>query len=214
MIKKLLRTKLIWRLTGLTYATAVIATVGHNVSKDNYLRWGKEDMSMFSQYFNSQSIVIEFGCGLGRNLFGIADKIKFGYGIDVNPLYIRIANRLKKHYNIQNIKFLSYDGTHFPRLPKVDIILEYHVFERIPKNQVRIYVNELRDNYLSEDGIMILFFLMDRAKGSGLTKRLGDGAYVFWNNSEINQLLEKLNLESIRIISDEVADYYVCKSKK
>jgi len=214
MIKELLRTKLIWRLTGLTYPTAVIATLGHYVSKDNYLRGGKEEMPIFSQYFNSQSIVIEFGCGLGRNLFGIADKIKFGYGIDVNSLYIRIANRLKKHYNIQNIKFLSYDDTHFPRLPKADIILEKHVFERIPKSQVRIYINELKDNYLSEDGIMILFFLMDRAKGGELTKRLGDEAYVFWNNSEINQLLEKFSLESIRIISDGVADYYVCKLKK
>ena len=77
MIKELLRTKLIWRLTGLTYATAVIATFGHNVSRDNYLRSGKEEMSIFSQYFNSQSIVIEFGCGPGRNLFGIADKIKY-----------------------------------------------------------------------------------------------------------------------------------------
>ena len=214
MIKELLRTKLIWRLTGLTYPTAIIATTGQYVSKDNFLRSGNKEMLIFNSYFNSQSIAIEFGCGLGRNLFGIADSIKFGYGIDVNPLYIRIANRLKKHYNIQNIEFLNYDGIHFPRLPKADIILEKSVFERIPKSQVRIYINELKDNYLSEDGIMILFFLMDRAKGGELTKRLGDEAYVFWNNSEINQLLEKFSLESIRIISAENADYYVCKSKK
>ena len=31
---------------------------------------------------------------MGRNLFGIAGKIREGYGIDVNPHYIKLANKL------------------------------------------------------------------------------------------------------------------------
>jgi len=79
MIKRLLRTKVIWSLTGLTYATAIIATHGKYVSKDKYLEEGKDGMPIFYKYFNSQSIVIEFGCGMGKNLFGIADKIRLWY---------------------------------------------------------------------------------------------------------------------------------------
>jgi len=47
MIKRLLRTKVIRRLTGLTYATAIIATHGKYVSKDKYLEEGKDEMSIF-----------------------------------------------------------------------------------------------------------------------------------------------------------------------
>jgi len=214
MIKRLLRSYVIWRLTGLTYATAIIATHGKYVAKDKYLREGKREMSIFSPYFNSQSSVIEFGCGPGKNLFGIADKIKLGYGIDVNPLYIRIANRLRKHSHINNIKFISYDGNHFPQIPKADIVFEKGVFERIPESQVKKYINELKYNYLSDNGIMILYFLMDRAKRSKFTKKLGDDAYIFWNDLQINQLLEQCNLYTISIINGEFADFYVCKSKQ
>jgi len=213
MIKRIIRSNIVWRLTGLTYFTAVIATHGGYVSKNKYFMDGKRDMSIFLPYFNSQSSVIEFGCGLGKNLFGIADKIKFGYGIDINPLYIRIANRLRKYFRINNIKFISYDGEHFPQLPKADIVFEKSVFERIPRSLVKKYINELKFNYLSDNGVMILFFLMDRAKGSEFTKRLGDEAYIFWSGLQINQLLEQCNLYTISIISVKEADFYVCKSK-
>jgi len=191
MLKRLLRSNFVWRLTGLIYPTAVIATHGSYVSKDDYLKAGKNEMAIFYQYFNSESIVLEFGCGLGKNLFGIADKIKLGYGIDVNPFYIRIANRLKKYYDIKNLEFICYDGTHFPQLPKVDIILEKGVFERLPKTSVKNYIKNLKNNYLAENDIAILYFLMDRAKYSEFTKRLGNEAYVFWNESEITQILEE-----------------------
>jgi len=213
MIKRLLRSNLIWRLTGLTYVTAVIATHGQYVSKNDYLKRGKDEMTIFSSYFNSETTVIEFGSGLGKNLFGIADMIKFGYGIDVNPLYIRIANHLKKYYGFKNLEFISYDGTHFPKIPKVDVVFEKGVFERIPKSQVKIYISELKNKYLSDDGIIILYFLMDRAKGSEFTKKLGDDAYFFWSSSEVNQLLEESNLDPIRIINIEFADFYICKLK-
>ena len=35
---------------------------------------------------------------------------------------------------------------------------------------------------------------MNRAKGSEFTKRLGDEAYIFWNESEITQLLKDSGL--------------------
>ena len=39
---------------------------------------------MFFKYFNKETVVLEFGCGLGKNLFGIADRIKYVYEIDIN----------------------------------------------------------------------------------------------------------------------------------
>ena len=50
----------------------------------------------------------------------------------------------------------------FPTIKNIDIIFEKGVFERIPREKVEYYIKSLKDNYLRSDGIMILYFLMDR----------------------------------------------------
>lgn len=167
-------------------------------------------MSVFFRYINEDKSVLEFGCGMGRNLFGIAGKIREGYGIDVNPHYIKLANKLTLKYNFKNLHFLRYDGANFPNIPIVDIILEKSVFERLNKPLVERYIKKLTE-LLTEGGIIILFFLMERAKGTEITKLLGDSAYVFWNNEEIEQLLKSRNLDIVEVLHTKDADYYICR---
>lgn len=97
LFQKVMSTKLVWRLSGVSFRTAINATTGSSMSIDDYIDSGKEKMSIFLKYFQSDKIALEFGCGLGRNLFAISNKIKYGYGIDINPLYIRLANRIAKN---------------------------------------------------------------------------------------------------------------------
>ena len=136
-IKGVLSSKFVWRLTGLTYTTAVIATNGSYLSKMRYVNIGKEEMKIFSSYLNKDKTVLEFGCGLGKNLFGIANLVRMGYGIDINALYIRLAEKFAKKYNLNNLKFLKYDGLNFPDIPTVDLVFEKGVFERIDKTLVK-----------------------------------------------------------------------------
>ena len=93
-IQRLLSTDAVLRLTGFTYRTAIIATNGQYLSKINYLNKGKTQMKKFFAYLHKDMSVMEFGCGPGKNLFGISDQIKTGYGIDVNSRYIKIAKNL------------------------------------------------------------------------------------------------------------------------
>ena len=211
-IRKILSSKVIWRLTGLTYTTSVIATHGHYLSRQDYLLAGKREMSILSPYFDNEKIALEFGCGPGKNLFGISDKINYGFGIDVNGLYIKLAKKLSNKYVIKNLEFIKYDGIKFPDLNKVDTVFEKGAFERIPKSLVSYYVGQLKQKYLKGKGIMILYFLMERAKGTIFTQRLGDSAYVFWEDREIKELLEKSGLNLLEILSLDFADYYICKS--
>jgi cyclopropane fatty-acyl-phospholipid synthase-like methyltransferase len=208
--KRFLRSNFVWFLSGLSYYTAVIATHGRYVTKDQYLNDGINEMSIFHKYLDKSKTVIEFGCGLGKNLFAIANKIKFGYGIDINSLYIRLANRLMKKYGLYNLIFLKYDGINFPDIPRCDIILEKGVFERLPKELVKTYIHKLKNKYLKRDGIMILYFLMKRAKGTEFTKRLGDNAYVYWSYSEIRELVCELGLKVNSTIETKLASYYIC----
>jgi len=209
-IKGVLSSKFVWRLTGLTYTTAVIATNGSYLSKMRYVNTGKEEMKIFFSYLNKDKTVLEFGCGPGKNLFGIANLIRMGYGIDINALYIRLAENLAKKYNFNNLKFLKYDGLNFPDIPDVDLVFEKGVFERIDKTLVKSYIEKLR-GYLNENGVMILYFLMEKARATEFTRRLGDQAYFFWEHDEIQQVLKGAGLKIKEVIVRKYSDYYVCE---
>ena len=78
LIKRVMRTKLVWRLSGISFRTATNATTGRPMSIYEYVNSGKEEMSPLLKYLQIDKTVLEFGCGLGRNIFGISDKIKYG----------------------------------------------------------------------------------------------------------------------------------------
>ncbi|MCL6090757.1 MAG: class I SAM-dependent methyltransferase [Candidatus Thermoplasmatota archaeon] len=189
--------------------TAVIATNGYYVNKGQLIRIGKEENNTLLKYLDKSRNLLEFGSGIGKNLIAISDHIKFGYGIDINPYYCRIAKILTKRFGIQNLLFFRYDGKSFPSLPKFDIIYENGVFERLPKEAVTHYVETLRKDFLSVGGMMILYFLNENAKHIGFTKRLGDSAYVFWTKEEITDLTTRLGLKQIDVHEWPMAYVYV-----
>lgn len=210
-LKKILSSRIIWRLSGITYATAIVATNGHYLSYYDYRYVAEDSMSVLFR-FDKEKTVLEFGYGPGKNLFAIADKINLGIGIDINGLYIRLAKRLSKKYGIKNLQFMKYNGIKFPDLGKVDIVFENGVFERIDKPLVSYYIGQLKQRYLKDKGIMILYFLMERAKGTEFTRKLGDSSYVFWEDEEIKKLLERNGLKLKEILNYDFADFYICES--
>ena len=95
-------------------------------------------------------------------------------------------------------------------LPIFDVIFEKGVFERINKNLVSLYIGKLV-SYLNSDGFIIIYFLMERAKGTKFTRKLGDSAYTYYNQNEISNMLSKHNLIIKEILNIEYADFYVCQ---
>lgn len=210
-VKRALSSRLAWLLTGLTYPTAIIATNGKYLPRDRYVATGREEMSIFSDFLGLDNTILEFGCGPGKNLLGIADRIKAGLGIDVNPFYIRIANKLASRYGFKNLHFLTYDSVNFPtEITVFDVILEKGVFERLDKSLVGYYITKLTE-LLKPDGVMILYFLMEKARKTEFTKRLGESAYTFWSHDEVLHLLRDAGLNISEVINAQYADFYVCK---
>jgi hypothetical protein len=68
--------------------------------------------------------IIDLGSNCGGMLFSIADKIKQGYGYEVNPEAIDNANRIKKEFKIDNLTFFLQDleNTEEISFPGVDIV--------------------------------------------------------------------------------------------
>ncbi len=95
---------------------------------------------------------------------------------------------------------------------KFDVIFEKGVFERLEKDKVAQYISVLKEKYLKDGGTIILNFLMERAKGTKFTERLGDAAYYFWRENEIRKMLEEMKLVVLEIKRFDVEDYYICRS--
>ena len=212
VFKKLLSTNFVWRVSGFTYPTAVIATNGYYVDKQKLIQIGREENESLLQYFDRSDTILEFGSGIGKNLIALSNYITFGYGIDINPYYCEMARKLAKRFGIKNLQFYQYDGSNFPKLPKFDVVYENGVFERIPKNLVAKYVAALRENFLADRGKMILYFLRENAKQTGFTKRLGDSAYFFWTKDEIINMTTNLGLKEIDLQTWPMAYVYILEN--
>lgn len=68
--------------------------------------------------------VLDLGCNCGGTLFAVADKIKYGYGNDINPHAIEFARNLAKKNNINNVEFSTADLEDWKHLnlPKTEIV--------------------------------------------------------------------------------------------
>jgi hypothetical protein len=185
MFRGVLRSKLAWTLSGLSYPTAIVATRGHYESRRRYLIESRTQMAVLLPVMPANSRVLEFGAGLGGNLISISNEIRCGTGLDVNRGYLRIATRLARHSDVGNLTFASYDGTALPDFEgEFDFIFSLGVFERLSQSLVTTYLSSMA-TILCQSGRMAHYFLSDRARNSRFTKRLGDDAYTFWNPSMI-----------------------------
>jgi SAM-dependent methyltransferase len=189
-LKHVFRSAWLWRLTGATYRSAVIATRGHYLPLEGYLSESQQMTLRLHPFLRTESKVLEFGCGLGGNLFAISQRIGRGTGLDVNGGYIRQASRLATTLRINNIRFLQYDGMQFPEIGRFDVVFSFAVFERIPKSKVATYVSWLVSR-LVEGGRIIFYFLDSTAKETGFTDRLGPDAYSFWTAEEASALIQR-----------------------
>lgn len=214
MTRPILRTNFVWRLTGISYATAVVATRGRYRKLEDYIHDSRGRMQAFSGYLSGKKVV-EFGCGMGGNLISISPIIRFGVGIDINKRYVRLANRLRMARGITNLSFFTYDGEHvpIPRSFAPDVVFEIGVFERISKGKVIDYVKQLR-MILEDNGVMILFFLVEHAKDLEFVTKLGERAYVYWTSHELEIIFEGMGLSILEVRDWGFAKVYVLRKSR
>jgi SAM-dependent methyltransferase len=208
MFRRLLRSTLAWRLTGLTYRTSVVATRGHYENWNEYIAESHSQMLRIPIDFGGKT-VLEFGCGLGGNLLAISNRIRRGIGIDINGGYVRIARRRAAKEGIRNLTFLKSKARELPSVPIVDEVLSIGVFERLPKSVVRKYVQYLAGR-LKSGGNAALYFLTPRAPHTDFVRKLGSDAYVCWSDNEIGACLLAASLDVASVIRwNQAANLYV-----
>src|SRR5579859_6952403 len=105
--QKALRSTLVWRYSGVTYPTAVLATSGRLLSRSDYLAACQHQMDALRPFWFHRSRVLEFGSGLGGNLLSIAPYVGCGVGLDVNRWFTRLAKSLQRSTAATNLQFVS-----------------------------------------------------------------------------------------------------------
>jgi len=210
ILRPLLRSRTVWKLSGLTYASAVAATRGRFASAQDYLGESEQQMEPLIPYLRGAR-VLEFGCGLGGNLTSMTNLINAGLGVDVNAGYIRIARKIADKCGAGNVAFKVYNGKSLFPLGSFDFVFSVGVFERLPKPLVESYVTDLTGSVLSS-GHLGLYFLMQRALGTTFTRWLGDSAYTFWTEPEVVRLLHSCGLQPTEKIDwGHFADFWICQ---
>lgn len=99
--------------------------------------------------------VLDVGCGFGRNLFSVSDRIKSGIGIDPSERAIEKARAFCDFFDIKNLKFTKGVGEDIP-FPEnsFDLIICFDVLEQVSNPEALI--NEIM-RVLKQEGSAVFF---------------------------------------------------------
>jgi hypothetical protein len=206
----LLRSPKIWRLSGITFPTALFATTGSLGSAESYIHEMGVRWERFGQFVPDRARALDFGTGLGGNLLGLRAKLSEGVGLDINPFFIGHAARIARRAKATHLHFVAYDGHRFPQLGSFDLAISTGAFERIPKAAATDYVHQLV-GAVRPGGYLILYFLTTAAKERGFGRLLGAEAYVYWDKTELREMFEAnhLSVEHVEQGFPTAGDTYV-----
>jgi len=196
----------VWRLSGVTYASAVLATRGALLTPADYVDRSRFQMKRLPIIW-SDSRVLEFGCGLGGNLLAVSSAIREGVGVDINPGYLRIARALCRASRVNNLQFDEINAPLEDRVGNFDVVLSIGVFERIPKARVAQCVSDLV-GLTRAGGDLALYFLSTLARGTDFTRLLGGAAYQYWPQEEVLGLVRSVGCRIRSVIDWPSADHH------
>jgi SAM-dependent methyltransferase len=158
----------------------------HSYFKNNYyyfLRAKTAFRTFFSQIPNlRKKKVLEFGCGVGQNIFAIKD-IASGYDI---------AKFSREFCKKKNIKIFDSES----KIPNnnFDVILSSHVLEHIKEPLENLKL--LRDK-LKKQGVLILVLPIEDYRKEDYAPDLRNYHLYSWNFRSINNLLHEAGFEVI-----------------
>ncbi len=196
-LRRILASDAVWRLSGLTYASAVVATTGRYLDVPTYVREMRKRMDRMRWFVPDGAEVLDLGTGIGGNLFGLSDGIARGVGLDINPFYIRRARRISRRLGATRLSFAAYDGSTMPELGPVNLVVAIGTFERVDRDRVEWYLRVLIDRS-SPPRRFLLYFLTEAARDGGFGRVLGPGCYTFWSERQLAELFARLGLRTVR----------------
>jgi len=121
-----------------------IAT-GHAGSEETFRASGVQDLDAIvldGVALDASAEILEIGCGVGRLLVPLAERVAVAHGVDISPVMIGKSKEYAS--SAPNVRTALTDGT-FSQLPdaSLDFVFSFIVFQHIPERApIRRYVEE------------------------------------------------------------------------
>lgn len=138
-------------------------------------------------------IIVEIGCGYGRETVWFSNHAKLVYAIDVSDTIIQQARKMVTLYgNSQKVIFLL--STDMEKIPNnIDIIYSVYVFQHLTPEQTKNYIDTLYQK-LEYFGQFIAHFRMGKKQEYYPDKQ---EPLVIYPETEIINMFKKYTVQSI-----------------
>lgn len=87
-------------------------------------------LPILQKYHIAKKICVDFGCGIGRHTFPLAEYFQMVYGVDVSENMLKLATSSSHERDINNVQFIQ-NNIFFSLTKSVDFIYCVNVFQHI-----------------------------------------------------------------------------------
>ncbi len=190
---------------------------------DRFIAPNQDNMfKIISSLIESNSSVIDIGCGTGRLDFQLAAKCKSVTGIDLSQKNIKTALKHLKIYNLKNVNFIhgNIDKVKNNINNKYDFAILTYVIHEVPVNERN---NLLRGISELANVIIIGDYLVPKPKSywsfinEAVEYAAGKSHYQSYknyvSNGGINTLLKENNFKVVKEIKNHPVSSHIVKVK-
>lgn len=108
----------------------------------------------------SKGIVIDFGCGLGTNLYNLVKIGWEAYAVDIEPIAVQ---RIKSILPSDHVFLSEIENFDFNQIPNVDLVLCNYVFQHMSAVEIERFINNISLK-VKTNGHFILSFFRNRGE--------------------------------------------------
>jgi SAM-dependent methyltransferase len=128
----------------------------NNPNSDPQFQKELEFFINYSKKFSQGTDLLEIGCGTGRTLLFLAKEGYNCFGIDFDPMQIKLAEEIKNELRINNICFLNARIGDKIKIDKnFDIVISNDLIEHLPENELLKYFEQV-NNLIKNNGIFLI----------------------------------------------------------
>jgi ubiquinone/menaquinone biosynthesis C-methylase UbiE len=149
-----------------------------------------------SEYINSNTTVIELGCGTGYYAMYFADKCKEYIGVDITPENILLFNDKIKSKKIKNVKAKLGDATNLSEISDncFDVVLCLGPLYHLPPNERELVFSECK-RICKDEGTAVFAYINKIGAYAGAC--VHDKFREYYPNEKANDLILTKNTDDI-----------------
>ena len=187
-LSKFTSQKIYWNIVG--KISPLDAILDNYFDQKEFFKTGKKEVDFFKKLrlFNSKSVSLHIGCGIGRIEKHLSRFIKECNGVDISETMINQAIKL---VNEKNCHFYATDGKSLPfENNSIDFVYSILVFQHMAKSMFVKNLNEVK-RVLKRGGKFFFQIPLDEKGIKEKPLEKNPWLMMYYHRTEVFQMLEK-----------------------